>query len=335
MGVLSLSHVGGYDPLVIPHAGARFSWALSGVGSFSCVLPATLARRFDFEGAEQTGTRWIRYEQAYLPDWGGVLTMPGWSDGEFEIGGESFEVLLRKRRVPRNYGQQSATPGALAQRAFTDVQADDPTGIVSFEADEWGAPVSWEWRGGDLHDDVFRQLASASGQEYRVDADRNLEWRVRLGEDKSGSVLLAAGHQIVSYRYDADLWTIENDIEGVATDERYERSVNAIRDHTDSIRTFGRRYQASRRYERVVKGGTLVRQVWTDLKRSAWPAETMEVTTINVGGSWETYHVGDSIVVWVPDADVVKQCRIVARAIDIDAQTESLALEVEREADGW
>lgn len=310
------------------------SWTLSGAGAFSCSIPARIAKLFDLSGANAAGAKWIRYQHPCLPDWGGVITAPSWSDGAFEPGAESFEVLLRKRRVPRVYGQQSSTPGALASRAFHDVQSDDYMMIRDFEADEWGDAVSWEWRGGDLHDDVFRNLASSSGQEWRVDADRYAEWRVRLGEDKTGSVMLYAPHEIVSVQYSADLWTVENDIEGVASDARYERSVNVIREHVDSVKQIGR-YMTSKRYDRVVKGGTLARKVLTDLKRNAWPAEVMELTTVNVGKSWERYHIGDSIGVCLPSANVVKRVRILARSIDVDTSLETLGVDVEFENDGW
>lgn len=333
-GVLTLFDRGGGNPVTIPHSGVRLSWALSAAGAFSAIVPAHVARRFDFEGGNSAGAFWLCYEYPGLLDWGGVVTMPAWSDGQLEIGAEGFETLLRKRRVPRVYGQQSAPPGALFMRAFRDVQADDYIGIVSAEADELGDPVAWEWRGGDLYDDIARQLVQASGQDWNVNADRELRWVRRAGADKTGSVMLSYPHEIVSYQYITDLWTTENDIEGVAADARYERSVNAIRDHDDSVRAIGR-YQVSRRYDRVVKGGTLVRKVYQDLRRNAWPSETMELTTVNVGQSWSAYHIGDSIGVTLPDANVVKQVRILARSIAIDEGLETLAADIEFEQDGW
>jgi hypothetical protein len=329
-GILTIMDRGGGNEVIVPHANARVSWVLSGAGAFSAVIPGDFARWFGFQGANSAGAYWLRYEHQCLPDWGGVVTVPQWSENDLELGSESFHALMRKRRVPRVYGQQSSTPGALAQRAFHDVQADDYMFIRQFEADEYGDPVEWQWRGGDLHDDILRNLASSTGQEWTVDADRNAEWRVRLGTDKTASVMLYAPHEIVGWRYSADLWTVTNDLEGVASDARFERSVNVIREKTTSVKTIGR-YQESRRYERVVQGGTLVRKVWADLHREAWPAETMDLTTINVGKSWERYHVGDSVGVTLPAANVVKRCRVLARSIDVDTQTESLGLDVEFE----
>jgi hypothetical protein len=334
-GVLTISARGGGDPVRVDHWGAYPSWVLSDAGRFRCSLTAETARALDLGGAAAAGTRWVRYRSPGLPDWGGVVTAPVWrDDGTLELGCESFHVLLRKRRVPRVYGQQSAPAGALALRAFTDVQADDYTFITTFEADEWGDPVKWDWRGGDLKDDVLRGLVTASNQEWTVDADRNAEWRVRIGQDKTASVKLWAPLEIVAWEHRADLWTVVNDIEGVAADQRYERSAHATYQHTDSVRTLGR-YQDSRRYAGVVNKATLRPKISRDLHRSAWPAEVIDLTTVNVGMGWERYVVGDSVQVVLPGSDAVRRVRIGARAVDIDAGTERLACEVEFERDGW
>lgn len=333
-GILIVSDRGGGNERVIPHSGARLSWVLSQAGNFSALVPTTLAQAFDFAGGNAAGAMWVKYIHACLPNWGGVITVPSWQPGTFELAAESFHVLMRRRRVPRLYGQQEATPGALASRAYHDVVADDPMLITDFQADEWGDPVSWEWKGGDLHDDILRQLASASGQEWTVDADRNAQWRTRLGEDKTGSVMLHYPHEIVDYIHTTDLWTAENDIEGTGTNANYKRSWVYTREHIDSIKQIGR-YQTSRRYERVIKGMSLAREVASDVAKNAWPAETLDLTTVNVGQSWSRYDLGDSIGITIPDANLRTTVRIISRSVDIDTQTERLGVEVEHVADGW
>lgn len=334
-GILLLSDRGGGSPVVVDHWGASVSWVLNDAGRFSAFLAAETACHLDLPNATATGTRWVRYQHKGLPDWGGVVTACARTeDGVFELVGEEFHVLLRKRRVPRTYGQQSAPAGALAQRAFTDVQADDYTFIRSFVADEGGDPLAWEWRGGDLKDDVFRQLATASNQEWTVDANRDAEWRLRIGQDKTAFVRLYHPHEIQVYRFVDDLWTVANDIEGVAADQRYERSAHAIYHHGESVRKLGR-YQVTNRYAGVVNKSTLRPKISRDLHRNAWPAEVMELTTVNVGMSWGRYVCGDSISVCLPQADAIRRVRIGARAVDVDAGTERLGAEVEFERDGW
>lgn len=334
-GILTLYDRGGTQGRIVEHWGAKPSWQTAGPGTFSAFLTAATARAYDLGGAAAAGAVWLRYQHPCLPDWGGVVTQPTWTeDGAFELGAESFHILLRKRRVPRTYGQQSAPAGALAQRAFRDVQADDYTFIASFDADEDGDPLAWEWRGGDLMDDVLRQLATASGQEWSVNAEREAEWRVRLGTNKVGSVALYHPHEIVAFTYGADLWTVANDIEAVATDQRYERSAHEILDHRDSVRQLGR-YQATIRYSGVVNKGTVRPKLRRDLDRFAWPVETMDLTTANVGMSWERYVCGDSVTAVLPMANAAKQVRILARSIDVDAGLERLAVEVEHDPDAW
>lgn len=326
-GVLTIMDRGGGNPVIVDHAEARLSWQLSAAGAFSCYIPAREARRLRAAGHNWLGAKWVRYEYPGLPAWGGVVTATRWSPGLLEIGCESFHVLMRARRVPRTYGQQRSTAGALALRAFTDVQTDDYTGIVAFHADEWGDPIDWEWRGGDLYDDVLRQLVAASGQEWTVDADRVAQWRVRLGRDKRSSVVLAYPHEIVDYDLTGDLWTCENDIEGIAADTKYADAAYDRLDHDASIRRRGR-YQRTRRYAGVVTKGTLRPRIKADLNRYAEPAQIGTLLTVNVAGSWSRYELGDTILVWLPDADVRLGCRIGARSIDVDAGRETLAVEV-------
>jgi hypothetical protein len=334
-GTLTLSERGEMRSRTVEHYGAHVSWALSAPGAFSALLPADVARAYGFSGANAAGTTWVRFQYPGLPDWGGVVTQPVWhDDGSFELGCESFHVLMRKRRVPRMYGQQSAPAGALAQRAFRDVQADDYMFIKSFSADEDGAPLKWEWRGGDLVDDVFKQLSDAADQEWDVDADRNAFWRIRLGANKAGSVMLYHPHEIVGYTYTGDLWTVANDIEGLASDQRHERSAHEFLTHHDSAKQLGR-YQVTTRYEGVVNKETLRPLLRRDVRKTAWPAETMELTTINVGASWGRYVCGDTIQVCLPSANAIRTVRIIARSVDVEAGTESLGVEVENEKDGW
>lgn len=334
-GVLILSDRGGSNPHAVDAWGVTVSWVISDVGRLTATISAKTARTLGLSGGTAAGTVWCRYRYPGLPDWGGVSTQPEWTDdGTLRLSFESFESLFRKRRVPRTYGQQSAPAGALAQRAFTDTQGDDYFFIRSFAADEDGDPIKWDWRGGDLKEDVFRGLVTASNQEWTVDANRDAEWRVRIGQDKTATVRLYHPHEIVGYRYVTDLWTVVNDIEGVAADQRYERSANVSLHHTDSVRTLGR-YQATTRYAGVVNKATLRPKVRRDLNRTAWPAEIMDLTTVNVGMSWERYHIGDSVSVVLPQADVIRRVRIGARSVDVDSQTERLGVEVEFERDGW
>jgi hypothetical protein len=333
-GILTIADRGGGNARLIPHGGAIVSWVTNEPGSFSAYIPADVARSYGLIGGNAAGTIWIRYQYPDLPDWGGVATVPQWADGFYELGAEQFHVLLRRRRVNRLYGQQSATAGALAQRALRDAWADDAIMLTEVQADEWGDPVAYEWRGGDLEEDIFRELAEASGQEWTVDADRRLDWRVRLGTDKTGTVMLYQPHEITSCRYATDLWTTANEVMGIAADSRYERSAHAIQSHTTSIRTLGR-YQVTNRYPGVVNRGTIVPKVRRDLEQTAWPAEVMVLTVANVGRCWSRYHVGDSISVTLPEAGVVRRVRIGARSVDIDAGLETLGVEVEHERDGW
>lgn len=334
-GILTLYDRGETNPRILDHWGAAPSWAISDKGLFRATLPARVARSFGFAGGNSAGAYWVRYQYPGLPDWGGVVTSPEWSEaGDYALSAESHHVLMRKRVVPRLAKFTAAPAGAIAKRAYSSVQGDDYCFIKDFQADEDGDPVAVDPRGGDLMDDVLRQLATASGEEWTVDADRNAYWRTKLGSDKTGTVLISWPHEVVAYVYAADLWTVTNDLIGVAADQRHERSAWVEYDHTSSVREIGR-YQATKRYEHVVNKSTLKPLILRDLRRFAWPAETMDLTTVNVGKSWSLYHLGDTIQVALPLANAIRSVRITARAVDIDSGTERLACQVENEADGW
>jgi hypothetical protein len=326
--VLRVEDRGGGNPFILDHAAARCSWVVSAPGSFSCVVSDRDARRWGAAGASWLGSKWVRLETADLPAWGGVVTTMRWAPGTLELGAESFHALLRRRRVPRTYGQQRATAGALAQRAYRDVQADDYTFIRTFEADETGDPIDFEWHGGDLADDVFRELATASGQEWTVDADRAAEWRVRLGADKSGTVHLAYPHEIVSYSLTGDLWTVENDIEGEAADTAFAAPVYDQAEDNASVKTRGR-YQTTRTYPNVVSKGTVRPKVKRDLERLANPTQVVTMTVANVAHCWGKFQLGDTILATLPGADSRLRVRLGAIAVDVDGGTMELAGGVE------
>lgn len=334
-GVLTIYDRGEGNPRILDHWAAKVSWSVSDRGVFSALVPAKVARSFGLAGGFAAGALWVRYQYPGLPDWGGVVTSPHWSgDGTYELGAESFHVLMRRRVVPRLAKFHPAPAGAIAKRAFSSCQGDDYMFIRDLTADEDGDPVGIDPRGGDLLDDVFRQLSRATAQELTVDADRYAFWRVRLGTDKTGSVMLSWPHEIVDPDYSIDLWTVVNDLEGMAADQRHEKSAREFLTHFDSVKQIGR-YQAVKRYPGVINKALLRPLLRQDIRRTAWPAETMNLTTINLGKSWSLYREGDSIQVRLPLSNVVRSVRITARSINVDAGTERLACEVENEADGW
>lgn len=330
-GALTLTDRGGTTGVhTLEHGGARLSWVINGPGEFSCVVAEETARRWGAQGDNWLGSKWAYYRHPDLPVWGGVISSMPWTPGQTEPGAHSFHVLMKKRRVHRNYRQQSATAGALAARAHSDVQSDDPTGIVEFRADECGPPINYQWRGGDLMDDVLPALARASGQEYDVDADRIVYWRERLGSDKSGTVCLRYPHEIFDYVYDPDLWTVENDIEGVGADDKYENATYAQADDDDSIRLRGR-YMGFRKYTDV-KGKMTVRpRILRELHQLRNPVQVITARTTQAAHPhlWRKYHIGDSVLVSLPGPSILRVCRIEARSVDVDAGVETLAMVIE------
>jgi hypothetical protein len=327
-GTLYVQDRGGTGhPFTLDHGGAKLSWVLNGPGELSCLIPAAEARKWGASGDNWLGAKWVRYALPGVPDWGGVVTSVRWAPGTLELICQQFHVLFRRRRVPRDAGRQTATAGALARAAYNLVQADDYCFIADFQADEEGEPVAYEWKAGDLMDDVFRELVTASGQEWGVDADRVAQWRIRLGSDKSATVQLNHPHEIVDYTLDCDLWTVENDIEGIAADDKFADAAYAQVDDDPSIKLRGR-YMTSRRYPNVVSKGTVAAKVLRDLREYRDPVKALKVTTTQADHPhlWSLYGLGDSVLVVLPDAGVRGVARIEARSVDVDAGMETLGM---------
>lgn len=328
-GTLTLVRRGGTGtPIVLEQSGARLSEVLNGPGELSCMLPDATARKFGSSGINWIG-KWILFTFPDLPDWGGVVTQVRWTPGQFELVAQSFHVLMRKRRVNLNVGFQRATAGALARRAHSDVQTDGPTGIVEFQAAEAGDPIDYEWRGGDLMDDVLSQLVSASGQEWTVGADRVAIWTTRLGSDKSATVALRHGGNgsIVDYTYDGDLWTAVNDIEGVGADDKYADAAYDQADDDASLKLYGRLMKQIR-YSDVVSKGTIRPKILRDLRELRFPQQLIQVRTANVSGIWSRYVLGDEVLICLPGPNILRVARITSRSIDVDAGIETLGMVV-------
>lgn len=333
--ILWLLDKGGGNPIQVEHAGAKVAWAINGAGGFSCFLKASTARALGAAGVNFIDTKWVRYSVPGLPDWGGVVTRPDWTPGWYELVCDGYlDGLGKDRRVPLYYGSDNATAGQLAQTAFRAMQSDDYVFLNWGGADETGDPITYQWRGGDFAIDVLPSLARASGQEYYVDANRNIYWRVRIGSNKTGTCLLVHPHEIVDYRYGGDAWTIQNDIHGQAADSRYERSANITARHTDSVKTL-RAHEKSIRYPDVTNRETLRPLISRDLHKFAYPAETMTLTVADIQHGWGRFWVGDDIAISLPECNARREVRIMAMSVDVEAGTALLSVEILHEEDGW
>jgi len=315
------------------------SWRTDGAGSLSCriALRDLFARGYDLRpGSTPIKGMWLWWEHATAGGWGGVITRTSVSWPWLDITAESFLVLLRARRVPTDYGPQSASPGSLAMRAIRDVErGGDRLQITGAVADESDVAVWYDWRGGDLAEDVLPEL-TGYGYQMRVRTDtideRLFEFRRRLGLDRRGDVLLAEGGAIISPSQEGDLWTLANAIVGVSGESDWSDSTAYRLDDDASIRAYGRAYERTIAYPGLVTRSTIIPRVQRDLAARSSPAEVVTLDTVDAGYIWERIREGDTVTAILPSANAIVGVRIDQRTLDVSRGVQTFAGTVIAEA---
>lgn len=327
-----IGRVGWVDEVVLNVSALTFSRKVDGPGSLRCQVPINDLYDLGYDlhvnsvsgNYEPIKGHWIRVSHTTAGQWGGVITQTRVDGYWVELTAESFHVLLRQRTISLDYGIESLPPGSLALRAIKDVQTHEYTHVWKATADESGEPMDYEWRGGDIVDDVLRELVRASGHQWRVNPDRSFEWRVRLGEDKSGDVCLVEGVTLVNVESSGDLWTMANEITGMSSDARWSERTAYVQDDESSIRAYGRRFQKTLTYPYATRS-TIVPHVRDDLKQLRYPAEAIRADILDDGESWEDVREGDIISVILPSMNVLTRIEIVTQQFDFDSGLMSIA----------
>lgn len=293
------------------------SWSVKQAGALSARVRG---RDLTAAGISDPLGYWVRYDHPTAGTWGGVVTDQAidLTDGTVELAARSFHALTEKRRTARNYQQSMGPAGSLALRAIADVNRDDASYLASWQADETGDPVKVEWRGDDLGQ-VLTKLAQGAGQEWTVDADRNLRFRTRLGTTRD-DVLLVHGYHIAGGTLLRSLAPVVNDLLAVSGSGTYRAANSKVYEHAASIRQYGRR-QGTRVYANLRALSALDARAQRDVRALATPPAICSLEVIDVDGCWTGLREGDVIWVAIPVAGVQKRLRILARALDVEAKT--------------
>jgi hypothetical protein len=278
------------------------SWRTDGPGSFDTEVRtrdlATLGLSVTQISAALKG-RWLWWEHPTAGPWGGVITRTEVGDWWTRIQAEQFAVLLRKRSAPAKARAVGIAPGSIALSYITGAaRAGDSFLLTGWTAEESGDPVDLEPRGGDLCDDVLPQLARF-GYQWRVRAwamnERLFEFRSRLGTDKRGTVLLSEGRHITNTRVTGDLWTVANSITGIGADKAWDQAYGYQEDADASIRSLGRRYEATVAYSGAITRSTIAPLVKRDLAVRKYPQEIAEIDVVDADLCFADVREGDTI----------------------------------------
>lgn len=308
----------GNSPVSVPVGDVQCSWAVTSVGNLSAYVPSNALFA---AGLTTLLGRWVSYDTGTAGVWGGVVSDESWAPGEVEIACEDFKVLLRKRRTERDFRTVAAQAGGIVQRLISDAATDDLLGITQVYADEDGDAVDFQYRGASV-EDVIGQLVSTTNMEWDIDADRVFRFQVHLGSDKTGSVLLSEGVEVVDFSLKRSLFTVTNDLLAVAGDERHTKALAFAVEDAASIDAYGR-IQDERSYKGMLSKSTLIPQAQADLARLKNPAMTLEATLVDAGDppAFQRFRHGDTIRVDLGSANRRLAVRVMARSLDASSGT--------------
>lgn len=201
--VLIFDH-GGTNGQRVPVTGVQCSWEISQAGSFSA-----FARLEDLRAAGlgyDLSGKWLTYGHPSAGEWGGVISGRPVQNEVVEIAADGWAALLQGRVLDEWETPPSGQVGGLARRAI--VASDSGGGMLTLgTVDEGGEPVAVLVGGQDALDDFLPLLVDAAGLEWMIDSDRRLHLSRRLGIDRSATVRLIEGTEIVEARIADDAWT--------------------------------------------------------------------------------------------------------------------------------
>lgn len=314
---LTIANPGWGAPMLVQAAGLRCSWDTGAPGALSCEMPADVLQRVGWRDPKGA---WVVCETGLAGRWAGVITdrRPN-PDGTISLAATSLHTLLAAKRTARNYTTGHAPAGAIAQRLLRDAATETTIWIDTIAADEDGALYAFDSRGDDLLRSLD-QLANESGQEYDVtlgdDRKITLEWRVRLGSDKTGSVLLREGAELADVEVSESTANIVNDMLGVSDADEWPDAASAVAEDVDSITTYGRR-QATKTYLGA-DPYSLEAFAAADVAVLALPVRAFRGTLAASHPVVAQIRHGDVIRVWLNGAGCADTLRVTNRALDAE-----------------
>jgi hypothetical protein len=318
---LLITRIGGRDPVTLVASDLAASWSVQQGGLLSAIAVTTdVLAAF---GTVDLRGRWLSWRHPALGTWSGVITdVVPTSEGVTELAAGDFRLLLDRRRTAKVYDLQAATPGGIVKRLIADATRQEPLWIDDVTADEQGIPVAYQSRADDLLAAVT-DLASASGQEWRVTAERVLEWRLRLGTDQTASVELVEGRHLAEWRFPHALAPITNDLLAVPSNTDYQQTRAVVVRDEASIQAHGLR-----------QGGTVITEAVSEamlrpkaaalVAQTAWAGRAFEATVLDEDDVWAAFAEGDRIRVLLPSLDASVVCRVMVRSYD--ARSNSLRI---------
>lgn len=331
-GTVIIARPGWFDQRMVEISPPSCSWRTDGPGSFSCEMDTRALTTMGYDKTALVNPlkgKWLWWDHPTAGPWGGVITRTEPGAWYTRIVAEQFAVLLRKRRTAVAEASTGIAPGSLALYYFTSAERNgDSFLLTGATAEESGAAVDLEPRGGDLCDDILPMLANY-GYQWRVRSwsmdERLFEFRTRVGTDKRASVLLSEGRHVTGFRVTGDLWTVANSIVGVSGERDWKDAAGYQLDDDGSMRTLGRRYETTLAYSGVATRSTIAPLVKRDLAEMRYPQEIAEAQVVDEDLCWLDFREGDTISVLSQHANYQGPMEVDIRALDARSNVMTIA----------
>lgn len=278
------------------------SWMVNGIGRFSGMIPVREAWR---QGVDDYHDLYLVYRHPVMGYWVGIIKETRTRSGQvLEFSARSLVRKLRKTTTRRTYVQQRASAGALVFRALQDNGHERPL-FDRIEFDDAGPLMSVEWHADDRFQIVDR-LAKAAGMQYRVDFSSawrtTFQFRQRVGEDKSGDVLLAEGVNVSDVEIVKSTDEIENKILAVSADDEWADAPFVRVADGASIAEHGLA-QGTRRYSGVSSPGVLAGRALQELRDVSQPKIAITLRMSARDSILADIREGDRVRLWSESAN--------------------------------
>lgn len=322
-----LSDFGGGNPRRVPVVGASVSWELNNVGSFSA-----FARIEDLQQHGAWGDlkgMWLEWQHRTAGRWGGVVVGRPVTDGVAELAAEGWATLLRNRPLIYWDRQAPSSAAGIARHGVMAAETNDPSFIKLGAFDESGDAIQFRLGGQDTLDDMLPQLVGDGAMEWSVDADRVLTCGQALGVERSATVRLTEGVEILNAKFADDSYTAP-----AVQQFEVQLPAGASQDPTrrptvGSAATVKRRW-ADPRIARIAAAAANQPQFVTLLQTQTTP---VELTICDRNQAFYHTQLADTVRIVVETAGFSGTFRVHARGLDSSQDVMTLAGEAT--PDGW
>jgi hypothetical protein len=221
------------------------------------------------------------------------------------------------------------SPGSVLRKAFQQISNSGPLFLTLGDVEDGGASVEVTFNAADFYDEVIGAITEEIGHEWEVTHDRILNYRKRIGTDRSNSVKLVEGRAItVGSSYTDDLFTVSNSVRAIGFGRIKKKSKSGKRitaefnigpivvRNNESVGDYGI-LEVAKDYGYVGTEAELRRRAEAEVLTSHDPTATATFNLADVDGAFASFREGDTVTVELGLAGIRAEVRVMARSLDV------------------